>query len=470
MRRIFIFFLLLGGIPVSVSAQELALKKGIVLDSLPVNDSITREVMLYLPQDFDVSRKWPILFLCDLEGDLEKKMRYLKSPAEKNGYIIASTRSLKDSISLTDKILRISRSLEALRDILPLDLDRIYTMGYDTGGQLATLVPSMIRGVTGVLSVASGLPNLELINPKQPFDFVGIMGRADYQYLSLLAEEGILEQLKVPKNILYHGGGHEWPEIKFLDMGMQTLTLMRMKKGVYPRDTAFIEASYKQYQDLVLELEQMGRYGLVFHYSGQGEELFTGLTDTEWFKARKKSVRKTKPYKEQKREWDVVRLMELILEEDYIFYLEEDVLSFNLDNLGWWNYQMGKITKYKNSTKREEQLLGVRLEGYLNALVDEYIELSGREPDPDYDGLILLNMLKTITDPFNYQSYLQVISLTGKYGDFGTANYYLEELLKKGYTDADHLYNIPQTALLRITPEYNALIEKYLGQARYPVE
>jgi hypothetical protein len=296
------------------------------------------------------------------------------------------------------------------------------------------------------------------------------MGRADYQYLSLLAEEGILEQLKVPKNILYHGGGHEWPEIKFLDMGMQTLTLMRMKKGVYPRDTAFIEASYKQYQDLVLELEQMGRYGLVFHYSGQGEELFDGLTDTEWFKARKKSVRKTKPYKEQKREWDVVRLMELILEEDYIFYLEEDVLSFNLDNLGWWNYQMGKITKYKNSTKREEQLLGVRLEGYLNALVDEYIELSGREPDPDYDGLILLNMLKTITDPFNYQSYLQVISLTGKYGDFGTANYYLEELLKKGYTDADHLYNIPQTALLRITPEYNALIEKYLGQARYPVE
>ena len=121
-------------------------------------------------------------------------------------------------------------------------------------------------------------------------------------------------------------------------------------------------------------------------------------------------------YKNQKREWDAVRLKELVLAGDYMFYLEEDVLSFNLDNLGWWNYQMGKIAKYKESAKREEQLLGERLDGYLNALVEEYLELSGQEPNPDYDGLILLNMLKTITAPGDYDHYLQVISLTAKYG------------------------------------------------------
>ena len=470
MRRIVIFLLLVGCIGVPANAQELALKKGIVMDSLPVNDSIARQIILYLPQDFDAGQEWPVLFLCDVEGDRTKKLRYLKVAADKNGYILASSGALMDSLSLTDKILTISKTFDELKDLLPLDLDRVYTMGYDSGGQLATLVPSMIRGVNGVLSVASGLPNLPLINPKEPFDYVGISGRGDYQYTYLLESEATLDQLKVPNYTLYHPEGHQWPDLVYLDLGMQMLTLMGMKRGAVPRGDQVIQSAYTDYQNAILELEQTGQLILAYHYSEQGESVFKALTDTDWFKDKKKSIRKSRVYKNQKREWDAVRLNELVLAGDYMFYLEEDVLSFNLDNLGWWNYQMGKITKYKQSTKREEQLLGERLDGYLNALVEEYLELSGQEPNPDYDGLILLNMLKTITAPEDYEHYLQVISLTAKYSDFGTSNYYLEALLKKGYTDADKLYNLPHTGLLRISPEYNALIAQYLGEARYAIE
>lgn len=470
MRRIVIFLLLVGCIGVPANAQELALKKGIVMDSLPVNDSIARQIILYLPQDFDAGQEWPVLFLCDVEGDRTKKLRYLKVAADKNGYILASSGALMDSLSLTDKILTISKTFDELKDLLPLDLDRVYTMGYDSGGQLATIVPSMIRGVNGVLSVASGLPNLSLINPKEPFDYIGILGRGDYQYTYLLESEATLDQLKVPNYTLYHPEGHQWPDLVYLDLGMQMLTLMGMKRGAIPRGDQVIQSVYTDYQNAILELEQTGQLILAYHYSEQGESVFKALTDTDWFKDKKKSIRKSRVYKNQKREWDAVRLNELVLAGDYMFYLEEDVLSFNLDNLGWWNYQMGKITKYKQSAKREEQLLGERLDGYLNALVEEYLELSGQGPNPDYDGLILLNMLKTITAPEDYEHYLQVISLTAKYSDFGTSNYYLEALLKKGYTDADKLYNLPHTGLLRISPEYNTLIAQYLGEARYAIE
>jgi len=470
MRR-FVFFLLLAGyMGVPANAQELALKKGIVMDSLPVNDSIAGQIMLYLPQDFDPGRQWPVLFLCDFEGDRNKKLRYLKVAADKNGYIIAASRALKDSLSLTNKMLTISKTFDELKDLLPLDLDRVYTMGYDTGGQLATIVPSMLRGVSGVLSVASSLPNLDLINPKEPFDFVGVLGRGDYRYTYMLESEVSLDQRKVPNYTLYHPEGHQWPDLVYLDLGMQMLTLMGMKRAAIPRDDQVIQAVFTDYQNLVMELEQTGHWILAYHYSEQGESVFKALTDTDWFKDKRKSIRKSKVYKNRKREWDAVRVNELVLAGDYLFYLEEDVLSFNLDNLGWWNYQMGKITKYKESAKREEQLLGERLDGYLNALVEEYLELSGQEPNPDYDGLILLNMLKTITAPEDYEHYLQVISLTAKYGDFGTSNYYLEALLEKGYTDAEILYNLPHTGLLRISPEYNALIAQYLGEARYAIE
>ena len=53
--------------------------------------------------------------------------------------------------------------------------------------------------------------------------------------------------------------------------------------------------------------------------------------------------------------------------------------------------------------------------------------------------------------------------------DYGTALFYLEELLKNGYTDKSELYELENTALFRITPEFNMLVEKYLRDARYEI-
>ena len=78
-------------------------------------------------------------------------------------------------------------------------------------------------------------------------------------------------------------------------------------------------------------------------------------------------------------------------------------------------------------------------------------------------------MLKTITQPKEYSYYLKIISYSTKIDDYGTSLFYLEELLKNGYTDKEKLYELENTALLRITPEFNEIVEKYLKKARYEV-
>ena len=470
MKKIFLLFLILGSVATGASAQEYMLKRGVVMDSLPLQDSIARGLKLYLPGDFEPTRTWPLLFICETESDAVQVLRHLSSSADRNGYILAAAEKTSDTISLTDKVLQINSNLEKLQELLPVDRDRIYTAGYNLSGQLATLIPSLIRPVKGVLSVASMLPNLELIDPRQPFDYVGIMGRADFQYLSLKADEQVLEQRKIPNHLIYHPEGHEWPDSNYIDQGLQALNLLAMRADGAGLDTTLIRSNYEKYQAYILRLEQEGELLLAMDQVEEGLTLFDDLTDTDWLKQKRRSIRSDKAYKEQNREWERVRLQELILREDYGVYLEEDILSFNLNNLGWWNYQMGKIVKFKDSEKREEQLLGYRLEGYINALVDEYLQVSRQGPDPDEDALILLYMLKTITEPMEYENYLNVISLTAKYADFGTANFYLEEVLKKGYSDADRLYSLPHTALLRISPEFNKLVAQYLGSARYAIE
>ena len=184
---------------------------------------------------------------------------------------------------------------------------------------------------------------------------------------------------------------------------------------------------------------------------------------------RRKELKKNKFYRSRKRNQTNVFFKETLIKEDYVYYLEEDVLTYNFNNLGWWNYQVGELDKYLKSTNIEERYMGKRLQGYINALIDDEIDIREQEKLKDEEGLLFLWMLKTITDSKNYSNYLKIISLSSKYEDYGTAIFYLEELLKNGYTDKPALYNLEHTALLRISPEFNELVNKYLKEARYDV-
>ncbi len=472
MKRFFFVLLLFGSLGMLAQQQpeRLLLRKGVVMDSLPVRDSVASELKLYLPSSFETSRRWPLIFICVENGMSIQAMRFMSEAAEKNGYILATSDTVKDTVSLTDKVLRINKRLELLNGYLPIDVNRIYAAGYDLGGQLASLVPALIQPVRGVLSIGSNMPTLELIKTKGPYEFVGIMGRSDYLYSDMLAVEEVLDQKQVSNYVFYHTAGHQWPEKQFIDFGMQALSLMAMKDRNAAKDTLFIQNSLRDYQDYITGLVSRGELLLAMDQVEEGLALYDGLADTDWLKDKQRELRRNRAYKNQKRDWEQVRLQEDFLIEDYTFYLGEDVETFNLNNLGWWNHQMGRINTLKNSAKKEEQLLGERLDGYVNALVGDYIIAYGAGSKPDDDALIFLYMLKTITAPTEYDNYLKVISYTAKYGDFGTANFYLEELLKRGYKDADQLYSLPETGLLRISPEYNKLIEQYLGQARYATE
>lgn len=128
---------------------------------------------------------------------------------------------------------------------------------------------------------------------------------------------------------------------------------------------------------------------------------------------------------------------------------------------------MEELKKYDKKPDPFEQQMGKRLLGYLNALIEDNIDIEKEYPVVNDEALSFLWMLKTITEPKAYSYYLNIISDSSKYEDFGTALFYLEELLKNGYEDKARLYSLEHTALLRIMPEFNAIVNKYLKGSRY---
>jgi len=76
--------------------------------------------------------------------------------------------------------------------------------------------------------------------------------------------------------------------------------------------------------------------------------------------------------------------------------------------------------------------MGRRLKSYVNALIDDNIDIVNSSNPIDEEALLILWMVRTITDAKSHNSYLKIISQSSKVEDYGTALFYLEELLKSG--------------------------------------
>jgi len=243
-----------------------------------------------------------------------------------------------------------------------------------------------------------------------------------------------------------------------------------MSKGSLSKDMAFIRTSYGELMARANTLIQGGQLYRGFNFLEEIRSMFSGLIPLDSLDNQINSLKRDKLYRSQKRDESRVLLKESLVREDYNYYLEEDVQTYNFDNLGWWKYQTEQLAGYESNGNLAQKYMGQRLNGYLNALIEDQIDLLKLEKDTDEEALLFLYMLKTISAPSEYGYYLKIVSLSSKYEDYGTALFYLEELLKQGYKKKAELYALEHTSLLRITPEYNALIAKYLDEARYELK
>ncbi|MEB8329755.1 alpha/beta hydrolase [Flavobacteriaceae bacterium KMM 6897] len=468
MKKI-IFLLLLSSV-LNITAQELTFKKGIVTDSVIINDSIQESFALYLPKGFDTSKNWPVIFLFDEKGRGRQLVRFFQEAAEKEGYILAASNSIHDSLPISQNILISNRMINKTFQLFSIHPKRIYTGGIANGGRLASVIPVFVPNIEGVVSFGGSLGNVEVLSSKNMFHYIGIVSKEDYHYTLMLADELILNSLKFPNQLLLLDDGNKLQELHHLQKAMQIFTLASMAKGNIDMDESFVDQTYKANLVEIDELIAANKLLEAEKLIQETQSVYRVHKKADDLKEKLKSLKKNKLFRVQRRNESNVFFKESLIKEDYSYYLEEDVLTYNFNNLGWWKYQMEELKKYEKGQNEAERQMGKRLYGYVNALVDGTEDILEKETMVDEDALLFVLMLKTITEPTANEPYLQIISISSKIEDYGTALFYMEELLKNGFLDKATLYNLEHTALLRITPEFNELVTKYLNDARYEIK
>ncbi len=451
------------------TAQELTLRKGAIMESIAVNDTVAENFALYLPTKFEISKAWPVIFVYDMQGRGKMVLRMLLGAAEKNNYILAASNNVNDSLSLTQNVLISKRMFNTVFNLFNIQKNRVYTAGFDRGARVASVMPTFMNQIRGVISCGSTVGNKEVLSGKNPFHFVGVVGNEDFNYPEMVKMEKLFDLMKFPNQTLVFDGGHKWPSQQLLSRAFELFDLSAMVKKVIPVDTAFINESYDRRLLDINELISENKAVQAYNELGEIIEVYRHLKNVDSLSVSRKILKRGAAYKTQNRSLKTWLFKESLIKDDYDYYLEEDILTYNYNNLGWWNYQMGELKKYKTNSNSIQRQMGVRLEGYLNALIADNMDIINMDTPIDEEALNFLYMLKTITTPDDFSYYLKVISLNAKVEDYGTALYYLEELLKNGYTNTDELYALENTALFRITPEFNKLVAKYLKKARYEI-
>jgi len=440
------------------------------MDSITVRDSINESFALFLPNNFEVTKKWPVIFVFDMQSRGKQALSMMATAAQDNGYILAASNTVNDSLSLSQNVLITSRMFKTVFSILPIQKDRVYTAGFSGGARIASIMPTFLDQIRGVITCGSPITNTDILTNKKLIHIIGIVGNQDFNYHDMINVKKRLDIMKIPNQILQFEGGHKWPSSNYLSTALEYLDLMAMRNKFIAKDTFLINRTYKANLLKINKLVSDSKPVHAFRKMNDMLEIYKNLRNLDSLRESRKILRRSPLFKTKNRIINTYFTKELLKKDDFDYYLQEDVLTYNYNNLGWWKYQMVELERYQKNPDTLRRLMGIRLEGYINALVDDNIDLVRSHQQLDEEALNFLWMLKTITAPDDFSNYLNVISINAKVEDFSTSLFYLEELLKMGYKDTATLYSLEHTALLRITPEFNALVSEYLKESRYEIK
>ncbi len=466
-----LLFLLIGSN--ALFAQNLSLKKGAVVDSLPINDSISESFAMYLPRNYSAGKNWPIVFILDDEGRGINVARLFSNAAEDQGYLLVASNNISKEDSLITNLKIASRLIEKISLNFPIDKNRIYTAGLKHGALVASALPVVFPEIKGVLVVEDVWVNKDfLAKDNKKRIIVGFAGYKSDSYNNFYENFNLYKIFDYKSLIYNYDDEHMWPSSRLISHGLGSFTLQAMIDGNQPKDTEIINSLFES----ELETAESWRRQLKFYKAYELLELmrvkYKYFDKKNEIRDLQREIRRESIYKEQRSQYNSARIKEQNLRFQYPLLLEEDIATTNFENIGWWVQQVKEIDSLKNSKIVAEIEVGYRLEDYLQIYTKKRLE-ELKSMQAGIDSLIFTSIMRTVFDKENPEGYFSIISLSAQDGDYYTAMLYLEDLLKTGYKNLEELYDIPGTLNLKLSPEFNELVKKYLGESKYyniPIE
>lgn len=463
----FIFLIVVFFIyPKGFGQKEFVLTKGRMTSELTVPKYEESSYSVYVPISFDLNKKWPLIIGFDSQGDPSRLNSFFKTTAEELDFIIITSNfSKKDKIK--DKVQYITDFLNHILTLFPIDRRRIYVVGKGKDAVLTSALPIIFKEFDGVVALGDSFTYLDNEKVRKNFYYAATSSEESHNYLGLLAIRKNLKLKAIPAELYVYPDRKSFPDPKLITKIFRSYRIRNMVNGKIPKDSLWIKKSYDDNLVEVKKLKEEKHYLKARRELGKMRSIYRHALDTKPLKKEQQQISKIREYKKQRNQWRKYSAKERWWRNEFAFAIQEDLALYRFKNLGWWQFNIGEIKKAKSSDKKEEVKMALRMQSYLTKLFEVIAGQLSTTKEISLDKVLFLEVLKTLHNPQDYNSYRNIISLAAKDDDFPTALFYLEEMLKNGYKDLEKLYNIEGTLALKLTKEYNNVVKKHLGMSKY---
>lgn len=183
------------------------LGRGRLVENVVCASDPSQSYTLYLPRDYTVEQRWPVLIVLDPRGRATVAAELFREAAEANGWIVFSSNNSRSDagFSINDRAVN-----AILGDVAQYSVDRnhMYVAGFSGTATYAWLFARQGK-LAGV--IAAGQPDTGDLDPSHaPFAYWASVGTSDFNYLDAKRLERELAASKQPHHLEIFSGAHGW--------------------------------------------------------------------------------------------------------------------------------------------------------------------------------------------------------------------------------------------------------------------
>ena len=436
------------------------LQKGVVIPAIQLEESREETFALFLPIDYDESQEFPVVIIFDDTGKGAEAVQQFSIAANlTKSIIVAANYKFSDSLNISVK--QSAALINKVYQNFSADISKLILAGEGRGALIASTSAHLTSDVFGVIAINDIFVDEKILKKNPNVNFVILNNDVGSQYYKLRGLKGRYSFREKLLGYYEFESMDSWPDKGYLAAALvdllQASSSLDEIQEYYKSDLAFANSLYSQRRHLE-----------AFAFTSDIKKQYKKSVDIANQKLLSKKIRSNSTYKSNKLLRNAVLFEEQLLLDDFNFFMEEDVQNAYFDNLGWWNFQMDELDAVIDSIARNRQSrkAAKRLKSYVQERVEAKHILYSQN-NGSLEQLLFINILRTLVNPSNQEAFINIISLSAKEGDDNASLFYLEELLRSGYTDYDSLYSIDGTTALRISEDWNEVVKAYLGKSKY---
>jgi len=421
-------------------------EKGSITDRVICKNDPNQSYCVYLPSNYDVSKLYPTVYSFDPHGKGRIPVTLMRRIAEKLGYIVIGSNNSRNGLSSVEINSIINNLFTDSQHKLAINPNRIYLVGFSGGARIACMIAQGSMGVKGVIACSAGFqPNRNPLG----FQFIGIAGTKDMNYLEMKHLNSFLDSVQIPNQLITVRGKHEWPNESTISEAITMLELYAMPNPPINKSipNEYLNINQARIQNLK-NFDSPDSLFLAYSIALRTYQTLNGMVNVESLKSTIDELAQKPTLQQHLEEIEKLERYESQKQKEY-------AAAFSSKPDTWWNAEINRLNNERTGLKGD---IAKRLLGYISLSCYSYV--NGAMHYQDWKAAKSFTSIYIKVDPEIPESWYALACLQANTGKPDDAIESLKQAIKFGLSDFSKIQNDPLLRALRGLPEFNRMTKK----------